>query len=124
MYIPSTLCKKHNMVNGLPTLKNYLYLSLCEGCMFGEQIQSSYPTSPSTRAIAPLALIHTNLGGPINTPPLGGALSFLSFIDDYFSFTHIYFLIKKSSTLSYFQTYKTSIENHHDKHKKNYSPLG
>jgi hypothetical protein len=93
------------MINGLPTLKNTL--SLCEGCVFGKQTQSSYPTSPSTRAIAPLALIHTDLCGPMDTPSLGGALHFLSFIDDYSQFPHVYFLIKKFFTLSYFQTYKT-----------------
>jgi hypothetical protein len=65
------LMQKHNTVNGLPTLKSTL--SLCEGCVFGKQTQSSYPTSPSTRALAPLALIHTDLCGPMSTPSLGGA---------------------------------------------------
>ena len=94
------LMQTHNMVNGLPPLKSNL--PLCEGCVFGKQTQSSYPTTLSTRAIAPLALIHTDLCGPMSTPSLGGALYFLLFIDDYSRFTHVYFLNKKSSTLSLF----------------------
>ena len=99
----------NNLVNGLPPIKSNL--SLCENCVFGKHPKTSYPTEPVTRATELLALVHTDLCGPMQTPSLGGAFYFLTFIDDYSRFTHIYFLSKKSDTFHKFIQYKNLVEN-------------
>lgn len=97
-----------DLVIGLPLLKSNL--TFCEGCIYGKHSKSHVATEPATRAIQVLALIHTDLCGPMSITSLGGALYFLLFIDDYSCYTHIYFLKQKSETFSYFQSYKTLVE--------------
>lgn len=101
------------LVIGLPPIKSNS--TLCEGCVFGKQTKSPYPHAPVTRATQALPLVHTDLCGPMYTPSLRGALYFLLFIDDYSRFRYIYFLQKKSQTLSHFQCYKTLVEKHTSK---------
>lgn len=98
-----------NLVIGLPPLKSNM--TFCEGCIYGKHSKSNVNIEPATRATQVLALIHSDLCGPMSMKSLGGALYFLLFIDDYSRYTHIYFLKKKSETFSYFQSYKTLVEN-------------
>jgi len=97
-----------NLVIGLPPINSTL--NFCEGCIYDKHSKSHVATKPATRATQVLALIHTDLCGPMSIKSLGGALFFLLFIDDYSRYTHIYFLKKKSETFSSFQTYKILVE--------------
>lgn len=101
--------KTNNLVSGIPSINSIL--PHCEGCLFGKQSKTSYPTTAATRATVPLALVHTDLCGPMSTPSFGGALYFLLFIDDCSRFTSIYFLSKKSAILSHFQAYNVLVKN-------------
>jgi len=41
----------------------------------------------------------------------GGSRYFITFIDDYTRFCHVYMLKTKDETLHYFKTYKAEVEN-------------
>jgi len=63
-----TLIKTNNLVTGIPSIKTIL--PPCEGCIFGKQSKTSYPTTTAIRATVLLALIHTDLYGPMSMPLL------------------------------------------------------
>jgi len=71
----------HTLVLSLPHVKNSLLL--CKGCIFGKKTKAPYSTNPVTQATEVLALIHTDLCGPMHTPSLGRTIYFLLFMDDY-----------------------------------------
>lgn len=91
-------------------------IPIYDSCVFGKHSKSPYPPDPATRATEILALIHTDLCGSMNTPSFRGAYYFLLFIDDYSQYTHVYFLTRKSETLSQFIKYKNIVERHTNKH--------
>lgn len=93
--------KTRELVTRLPKLKTSI--PLCVVCVFGKHHQISYPQESATWAIKLLALIHTDVCGPMQTTSLGRALYFLIFVDDYSRYTHVYFLKSKSDTFTYFQ---------------------
>jgi len=103
----------HSLVVGLPSIKNLL--PVCKSCLYGKQSKEPYSKDPVTQAIEVLALIHTDLCGPMNTPSLEGAIYFLLFMDDFSRYTHVYFLQKKSAAMTHFLQYKTLIERHSNK---------
>ena len=49
--------------------------------------------------------------GPVPIPSLGGAIYYVSFIDDFSRNTSLYFLKKKSEVFSKFKEYKALVEN-------------
>lgn len=49
--------------------------------------------------------------GPIPIPSLGGAIYYVSFIDNFSRNTRLYFLKKKSEVFSKFKEYKALVEN-------------
>ncbi|MCO5595212.1 hypothetical protein L7F22_049251 [Adiantum nelumboides] len=101
--------KNRQLALGLP--KQLTSISLCEGCIIGKATQKPFPNSLS-RTSHPLALVHSDLYGPLPVQSLTGHKYFLTFIDDYFRYTFIYFLSEISSTLPHFQRYKAQVENH------------
>lgn len=68
----------------------------CEACASGKFCQTRNRDSDA-RAKAPLALVHTDLAGPIHPVSRGGHRYALSFTDDYSSAIFVYFLKNKSS---------------------------
>ena len=58
-----------------------------------------------------MELIHSDVFGPILVPSLGGAIYYVSFIDDFSRNTSLYFLKKKSEVFSKFKKYKALVEN-------------
>ena len=58
------LLRKHNMVNGLPYIK--MDGEVCEGCIFGKQYMESF-SNRTWKAREPLALVHSDLCGPMET---------------------------------------------------------
>ena len=79
-------------------------MTLSLGCFFFNQFNH-----------CALIALYLNLCGPIKTPSLGGGLYFLIFIYNLIRYTHIDFLKKKLAILSYFNQYKSLVENHKSK---------
>jgi len=78
--------QSNNLVIGLPPIKSTI--PLYDGCIFFKHFKSSYR---ATRVIVLLTLINTDICRSMCTPFLGSVLYFLTFIDDFSKFTHIYF---------------------------------
>jgi hypothetical protein len=72
--------RKTNMVNGLPYLE--VDGEICEGCILGKHTWESF-SNRTWKAREHLALVHSNLCGPMETLSFGKARYFLTFIDDY-----------------------------------------
>ena len=68
---------------------------ICQPCLAGKQHRLSFENS-SSRASAPLKLVHTDLCGPMETASLGNSRYFLLFKDDYSAYRYVYFLQHKS----------------------------
>jgi transposase InsO family protein len=102
------------MVCGMPSIslsKN----EICKGCMLGKNIKKAFPRNDS-RARGILDLVHSDVCGPMSSPPLSGCLYYVIFIDDYSRKCWIYFLKAKSDTFDKFKEYKAFIEKQTGKH--------
>jgi hypothetical protein len=75
----------------------------CEACMEGEQHRQPFPQESSTRAEAPLQLVHADLCGKMNTQALGGSSYYFALIDDYSRKTWMYFLKGKTQAFGKFK---------------------
>ena len=78
-------------------------------CIYGKQNRVKFP-SGATRAKEILELIHSDVFGPVPVPSLGGAIYYVSFIDDFSRNTSMYFLKKKSEVFSKFKEVKALVE--------------
>jgi hypothetical protein len=84
---------------------------LCEPCILGKGARQASPRN-NDRSKSPNALVHADLWGPARTPTINGARYLLTCHDDYSHRTQIFFLKKKSDTLSAFADYIKLVENH------------
>ena len=93
------------MVDGLPDVKPLE--GRCIPCIRGKQHREVFPKTASRRATLPLELVHTDLCGPMSEDSLGGSKYFMLIVDDYSRFMWVYFLTRKSETLSTFICWRT-----------------
>ncbi|KAA0060522.1 gag/pol protein [Cucumis melo var. makuwa] len=82
----------------------------CDSCLEGKMTRRSF-TEKGLRAKTPLELVHSNLCGRINFKARGGYEYFISFIDDYSRYDHVYLIQNKSDSFEKFKEYKAEVEN-------------
>lgn len=63
------------------------------------------------RAQRPLALIHTDICGPMHEESLNGSKYFLLLVDDYSRMQWVYFLKQKNEALERIREFKVEVEN-------------
>ena len=80
---------------------NFSDFSICEHCLYGKQTQSPHKRG-STRKSEPLALVHSDVCGPMPTLSMGGASYFVMFIDDFSRKVWAYPLKRKDEVFSVF----------------------
>ncbi|KAA0059715.1 gag/pol protein [Cucumis melo var. makuwa] len=68
-------------------------------------------TGKGLRAKIPLELVHSDLCGPMNVKARRGYEYFISFIDDYSRYSHVYLIHHKSDSFEKFKEYKAEVEN-------------
>lgn len=73
--------QSHELITGLPPVSSIF--PLCEGYLYGKHSKNPYPNDPLTQCNFALALIHTNLSGPMKTPLMNRGIYFLIFIDNF-----------------------------------------
>ena len=101
-----TVLSKRGLLCGEQTTS----LDFCEHCVLGKQCRVSFSTGThSTKGT--LDYIHSDLWGPAQVPSKGGALYFVTFIDDYSRKVWVYFLKRKSDVFETFKKWKTLVEN-------------
>ena len=97
------------MVTGLPPVssKDGVFAS----CVLDKHHWDSFEKRASWNALAPLHIVHSDLCGPLSTPSFSRCKYFLTFIDDFFRRTWVYFLKHKNEVFDKFLAYKALIEN-------------
>ncbi|CAI7843228.1 unnamed protein product [Closterium sp. NIES-53] len=76
-------CVKKGELKGVEIKEGGGQPSKCPDCMTGKLPMTSFPT-PTTRASAPLELVHTDVCGPMQTPEREkGSKYFITFLDDF-----------------------------------------
>ena len=80
----------------------------CIECIKGKMVNSHKKNA--TRSNDLLELVHTDICGPFPNPTYDGYKYFITFIDDYSRYCHLYLLSEKSSALMAFKIYKTEVE--------------
>ena len=94
------LARLTGMVNGIQTTAEEFKAAaegLCEPCVLGKQHRAPFKPS-SSKAERPMALIHTDLCGPLPLASQGGNLYFLTLLDDYSKFSAVQPISRKSDT--------------------------
>ena len=82
----------------------------CEHCVYGKQTQELHKLKGNRRDER-LALMHSDLCGPMPSLLLGRAGYFATFIDDYSCKVWVYFLKHKDDVLGVFKTFLHLLEN-------------
>ena len=108
----------HMSRTGMETLSRSGYLpalsfsdfSVCEHCQYGKQTKSVHRNSNSDSSTQPLDLVHTDVCGPMPTRSLGGAVYFVTFIDDATRKVWVYPIKEKGDVYSIFKKWLASVE--------------
>jgi len=99
---------KHNLVNGLPNIEEDK--SVREACLARKQYHFKFDNN-KTIATEVLEFIHSDVCGPMKTQSLGGAMYFVTFINDFSRKIWVYFLKNKSDVFAVFKQFKVTVEN-------------
>ena len=85
-------------------------IKFCEPCVDGKHHHSSIPKFGSRRATKLLEIVHSDVCGRLEAKSLGGAESFVTFIDDKSRYVWIYILKNKSEVFKIFLEWKSMVE--------------
>ncbi|MCP3666763.1 MAG: DDE-type integrase/transposase/recombinase [Gammaproteobacteria bacterium] len=102
------LLQQKNMVLGL-SLNMAEKAQFCDGCALGKQTNEPFPKGQATRAKELLGIIHSDVCGPMQVSSMGGAVYFLSFIDDKSRYVHVDFLKNKSEVFQKFCEFEARV---------------
>ena len=99
------------LVTGVAVQGNMPSDAVCEPCLAGKQHRDPFPKQASTRMTEPLSLVHSDLHGPLPVQTFSHFRYWISFIDDYSRFAHVFLLKNKSEAFGAFKRYKALVEN-------------
>ena len=100
----------NNMVTGMSAASD-MQAANCVGCLQGKQHRKAFPSLPADhKRQEKLALVHTDLCGPMNVASIGGRRYLLTFIDDFSRRIWTCFLRLKSEVLYCFQLFVSEAE--------------
>ena len=68
----------------------------CEACIKGKMSRESFPKKSINPAKERLDVIVSDVCGPMQIDSIGGKRYFVTFIDEYTRYSHVYFLLAKS----------------------------
>lgn len=85
----------------------------CESCVKAKMKKLPFKHERET-AVAPLALIHSDVGGPITPQSPKGFRYWITFIDDNTRYPWIFFMKHKSEALAKFKEWQTAVEPLHN----------
>ena len=84
-------------------------LPICEYCLIRKA--TKVPFGKVKRATSQLQLIHSDIYGPMNVRARHGANYFITFIDDFTRFGHVYLISHKSEALDCFTKFTKLVGN-------------
>lgn len=83
---------------------------MCEPCALGKQHRAPFKQSMN-KTIRPLALVHTDVCGPLALPSIGGSSYFLTVLDDYSKLSAVQPIQRKSDAAEALIDLLTLLEN-------------
>jgi len=83
-------------------------LNVCVECIKGKQ--TKHKRLGANRSSGILKLIHTDICGPFPTASWNGQRYFISFIDDYSRYGHLYLIHEISESLNMFNIFRAEVE--------------
>lgn len=86
-------------------------IGICEPCIKGKMARKTFNSRNEIRSKRVLELVHTDVCGPMKTVSLGGSRYFVTFVDDYTRYVHVYFVSNKSDVFSVFKDYEALVTN-------------
>ena len=95
--------------NGMLPQVNAHDFDTCESCIKGKMTRKSFSQHWTSTNL--LEIVHTDLCGPMRTKTHRGMQYFVTFIDDYSRYGHVYFLQHKNEALDKFKEFKVEVEN-------------
>ncbi|GJU16167.1 retrovirus-related pol polyprotein from transposon TNT 1-94 [Tanacetum coccineum] len=95
---------KNDLVTGLPKFK-YHKEHLCPSCEKGKGKKASHPPKPIPNSKKRLHLLHMDLCGPMRVENINGKRYVLVIVDDYSSYTWVYFLKSKDEAPEVIKTF-------------------
>lgn len=104
------LMQEKKLVTGMPITALSKPDPICEPCIAGKQRRHNIPQT-ATRRTTPLALVHTDLKGPMPVQTPEGYRYWMTFVDDATRFWVVAFLKKKSDAFAAFVAFKAYAEN-------------
>lgn len=93
-------------------------IPFCQSCIEGKLHKVPFGQASNGKAETYLALVHSDVCGPLSSKSLSGATYFLTFTDDKTRFTWVYFLKNKSDVYEKFQEWKALVERESGNHLK------
>ena len=101
---------QHKLVTGLILDSDNKPDPICEPCIAGKMSANPFPSSANHNC-SPLALVHSDLHGPLPVATHQGYKYWITFIDDSTHFRAVYLLKNKSQAFEVFKEYKAWAEN-------------
>ncbi|WJX67634.1 hypothetical protein P8452_52084 [Trifolium repens] len=83
---------------------------LLDSFLIGKMTKTPF-TGKGERANDLLALIHTDVCGPLNIPARGGFSYFITFTDDFSRYGYVYLMKHKSGSFEKFKEFKNEVQN-------------
>jgi len=84
---------------------------ICEACVKGKQVKSSFKTIEFISTQKPLELLHIDLFGLVQTASLNGKRYGCVIVDDFSRFTWVLFLKHKDESFETFQNFFKRVQN-------------
>ena len=95
---------------------DFTYLNVCVDCIKGKQ--TKYTKKGTTRSIQLLEIIHTDICGLFDVNSFNKERYFITFIDDFSRYGHVYLLHEKSQLVNVLEVYINEVERQLDKKVK------
>ncbi|KAK2389827.1 secreted RxLR effector protein [Trifolium repens] len=96
--------------DGLLESFDYESYDTCRSCLIGKMTKAPFK-GIGERANDLLALIHTDVCGPLNIPARGGFTYFITFTDDFSRYGYVYLMKHKSESFEKFKEFKNEVQN-------------
>ncbi|KAK2429799.1 secreted RxLR effector protein [Trifolium repens] len=96
--------------DGLLDSFDYESYDTCRSCLIGKMTKAPFK-GKGERANDLLALIHTDVCGPLNIPARGGFTYFITFTDDFSRYGYVYLMKHKSESFEKFKEFKNEVQN-------------
>ena len=96
--------------DGLLDSFDFESIEKCDSCLLGKMAKAPF-TKLGERTNELLALIHTDMCGPISSPARGGYQYFITFTDDFNRYGYVYLMKHKSESFEKFKIFKNEVQN-------------